>query len=134
RSPLMRCPLGGAKSQLLSLVIVAGVLTGCESYRGHMYWAWDVPAFEAGRECQSTEGGGGSVIHVYVGDWEGRPLPGVAVRLVRVADSKALTGETSSAGLFDSSVPPGEWKVAVSLKGFRTGKYGIEIPAETACT
>ncbi len=99
-----------------------------------MYWAWDVPAFEAGRECQSTEGGGGSVIHVYVGDWEGRPLPGVAVRLVRVADSKALTGETSSAGLFDSSVPPGEWKVTVSLKGFRTGKYGVEIPAETACT
>src|SRR3954454_23109050 len=78
-------------------------------------------ACSIGASSVMAQVGGGGSIQGTLSDPGGAVVPGVTVTATNVATNIATTRQTNDAGLFViKPLPPGEYKVTVSLTGFLT--------------
>jgi hypothetical protein len=136
RSPLSRQPLGGFKPLLgvvpLALFCVCPV--GCESFNGRLYWAGKAPGSLVESHCEAIQPGSGAFVRVDARDWQGGILPGVRVHFRGSKPGTDLEYQTDEQGLVNAWIGPGDWRVEVSLRGFRPGRLKLNLSRDQACT
>ena len=115
-------------------LLLVALESGCEVYHGKMYWAGQSPGYQLEKTCAPADVDSKPSVRVEVtDDKEKIPLRGASVRLGRKVGARFafVTGE---AGYAEVGVGPGTWEVDVTLRGYRSAHYVLELPEGQACT
>ena len=115
------------------LLAAAGMLTGCETYRGRLYLAGSVSPVEGNAVCQAGPAGSGSGVHVLVQDLEGGELPGAHALFRQAGAREGPTRDTDRHGRAEEELRPGAWTIEVSIPGFRKGRIALELSPDQRC-
>lgn len=118
---------------IAAIALALGLLNGCESFRGKLYWAGAVPPTAGNSVCRALGPSSAPAVEIIVQDREGGTIPGAAVRVSAPSFASPKNHETDRRGRVRVFAAAGRWTVDVRLRGFRSGRHAFDVATDEEC-